>query len=62
MKKIFSGSTLKILAIFFMVVDHWGQVVLKNGIIFMRVPYLYSYTGKEINAQNLKAIMSERLQ
>lgn len=38
MKKIFSGSTLKILAIFFMVVDHWGQVVLKNGII-LNAPY-----------------------
>ncbi|MYZ25594.1 hypothetical protein FYL22_01420 [Lactobacillus salivarius] len=38
------------------------MIELKNGIIFMRVPYLYSYTGKEINAQNLKATMSERLQ
>lgn len=38
------------------------MIELKNGIVFMRVPYLYSYTGKEINAQNLKATMSERLQ
>lgn len=35
---------------------------LKNGLVFMRVPYLYSYTGKEITAANLRATMSERLQ
>ena len=33
MKKIISGSTLKILAMIFMVIDHFGQVVLKNGLI-----------------------------
>ncbi len=38
MKKIFSGSTLKILAVCFMVIDHLGQVVLKNGII-LNAPY-----------------------
>lgn len=38
MKKIFSGSTLKIVAMFFMVIDHLGQVVLKNGII-LNAPY-----------------------
>ena len=38
MKKIISGSTLKILAMIFMVIDHFGQVVLKNGII-LHAPY-----------------------
>lgn len=38
MKKIISGSTLKILAMIFMVIDHLGQVVLKNGII-LHAPY-----------------------
>lgn len=38
MKKFISGSTLKILAIIFMVIDHLGQVVLKNGII-LNAPY-----------------------
>ena len=38
MKKIISGSTLKILAMIFMVIDHLGQVVLKNGII-LNAPY-----------------------
>ena len=38
MKKIISGSTLKILAMIFMVIDHFGQVVLKNGII-LNAPY-----------------------
>ena len=32
MRKIFSGSTLKIIAVICMVIDHIGQVVLKNGI------------------------------
>ena len=32
MKKIFSGSTLKLIAICAMILDHFGQVVLKNGI------------------------------
>ena len=38
MKKCISGSTLKILAMIFMVIDHFGQVVLKNGII-LNAPY-----------------------
>lgn len=38
MKKIISGSTLKILAMIFMVIDHLGQVILKNGII-LNAPY-----------------------
>lgn len=38
MKKFISGSTLKILAMIFMVIDHFGQVVLKNGII-LNAPY-----------------------
>ena len=38
MKKGISGSTLKILAMIFMVIDHFGQVVLKNGII-LNAPY-----------------------
>ena len=38
MKKFFSGSTLKILAVCFMLIDHLGQVVLKNGII-LNAPY-----------------------
>ncbi len=38
MKKIISGSTLKILAMIFMVIDHLGQVVLKDGII-LNAPY-----------------------
>lgn len=32
MRKYFSGSTLKLIAIFAMLVDHIGQVVLKNGV------------------------------
>ena len=32
MKRFFSGSTLKVIAVFAMLVDHIGQVVLKNGI------------------------------
>lgn len=32
MKSFFSGSTLKVIAVFAMLVDHIGQVVLKNGI------------------------------
>lgn len=38
MKQILSGSTLKILAMIFMVTDHLGQVILKNGII-LNAPY-----------------------
>lgn len=38
MKKFISGSTLKIWAMIFMVIDHLGQVVLKNGII-LNAPY-----------------------
>lgn len=32
MKKIFSGSTLKLIAVCAMLIDHVGVVVLKNGI------------------------------
>ena len=38
MKKIFTGSTLKIFAVCSMLVDHVGQIVLKNGIA-LKVPY-----------------------
>lgn len=32
-KKILSGSTLKIIAVIAMTLDHFGQIILKNGII-----------------------------
>lgn len=32
MRKLFSGSTLKVIAVSAMLLDHFGQVVLKNGI------------------------------
>lgn len=38
MKKILSGSTLKIIAIIFMVIDHVGMVIVKNGLI-LNAPY-----------------------
>ncbi|MDC7287216.1 conjugal transfer protein TraX [Blautia schinkii] len=38
MKKVLTGSTLKILAVISMVIDHFAQVVLKNGII-LNAPY-----------------------
>lgn len=38
MKKIFTGSTLKIFAVCSMLIDHIGQVVLKNGIA-LKAPY-----------------------
>lgn len=38
MKKIFSGSTLKLIAVCAMLIDHIGQVVLKNGIA-LKAPY-----------------------
>lgn len=36
--KILSGSTIKIIAIISMFIDHFGQIVLKNGIV-MNSPY-----------------------
>lgn len=36
--KILSGSTIKIVAIISMFIDHFGQIVLKNGIV-MNAPY-----------------------
>ncbi|MCQ4636398.1 conjugal transfer protein TraX [Anaerovorax odorimutans] len=38
MKKYFTGSTLKLLAVVSMLIDHAGQIVLKNGII-LNAPY-----------------------
>lgn len=38
MRKLFSGSTLKVIAVSAMLLDHFGQVVLKNGIT-LKVPY-----------------------
>lgn len=38
MKKYFTGSTLKIIAACCMLVDHIGQVVLKNGVV-LSAPY-----------------------
>ncbi|MEG2848502.1 MAG: TraX family protein [Bacilli bacterium] len=36
--KILSGSSIKIIAIISMVIDHLGQIVLKNGIM-LNAPY-----------------------
>lgn len=47
MKKLCSGSTLKIIAICFMVLDHFGQVVLKNGIV-LNAPYSM-FTDKQFS-------------
>lgn len=38
MKKILNGTNLKIIAIITMFVDHFGQIILKNGII-LNAPY-----------------------
>ncbi|WP_027400556.1 TraX family protein [Anaerovorax odorimutans] len=32
-KKIISGSTIKIIAIISMLIDHFGQIIVKNGIV-----------------------------
>ncbi|MEG0972100.1 MAG: TraX family protein, partial [Lachnospiraceae bacterium] len=37
-KKILSGSSIKIIAIISMVIDHFGFLVLKNGIM-LNAPY-----------------------
>ena len=47
MKKYFTGSTLKILAIVSMLIDHIGQVILKNGIM-LHAPYS-AFTDKEFS-------------
>ena len=39
-KKILSGSTIKIIAVITMCIDHFGQVVLKNGVV-MNAPYKF---------------------
>lgn len=38
MKKLLTGSSLKIIAVCFMLLDHFGQIVLKNGIV-LNAPY-----------------------
>lgn len=38
MKKFLTGSALKIIAVIAMVLDHFGQIILKNGII-LNAPY-----------------------
>ena len=38
MNKIFTGSTLKILAVISMLTDHFGQIILKNGLA-LNAPY-----------------------
>ncbi len=38
MKKCLTGSTLKIMAVCSMLLDHFGQVVLKNGVV-LNAPY-----------------------
>ena len=53
MKKGISGSTLKILAMIFMVIDHFGQVVLKNGII-LNAPYSM-FTDEPVSYTHLRA-------
>ncbi|MEF9840731.1 MAG: TraX family protein [Lachnospiraceae bacterium] len=37
-RKILSGSSIKIIALISMVIDHFGQIVLKNGIV-LNAPY-----------------------
>ncbi len=53
MKKGISGSTLKILAMIFMVIDHFGQVVLKNGII-LNAPYSM-FTDEQFDMLNVRS-------
>lgn len=38
MKKYFTGSTLKIIAVISMILDHFSQIILKQGII-LNAPY-----------------------
>lgn len=38
MKKFLTGSALKIIAVIAMILDHFGQIILKNGII-LNAPY-----------------------
>lgn len=52
-EKILSGSTIKIIAIISMFIDHFGQIVLKNGIV-MNSPY-YVFSDSQFNLI-LKAI------
>lgn len=47
MKKLCSGSTLKIIAVCCMVIDHFGQIVLKNGIV-LNAPYSM-FTDKQFS-------------
>ena len=47
MRGYFTGSTLKIIAVLFMVLDHVGQIVLKNGIA-MKAPYSM-FTDKQFS-------------
>lgn len=42
MKKILSGSTIKIIAVITMFADHFGQIVLKNGIALNAPRQLFS--------------------
>lgn len=55
MRQYFTGSTLKLLAVLSMLIDHIGQIVLKNGIV-LNAPYSV-FTDKEfsilLNAVNI---------
>ena len=51
---VFTGSTLKLVALIFMLIDHIGAVILEHGVILSynrQLPYALSYSASLLVSQ-----------